>query len=57
LIQICTCKCEMQDKIHGKNMRVKNYCKKNSAVRCTVCLKESTVQSKVEVKKEEKEKK
>ena len=43
-IRKCTCKCEGQDKIHGKDNRVFNETggevKTNRKLRCTVCGKE-----------------
>lgn len=51
MIRICTCVHTDQDKLHGKNMRVMNPCKKGAFVRCTVCGKEYNV-AKTDEKKE-----
>ena len=44
MILKCICKHKMQDKLHGKNMRVHTPMKGTTTVgggwRCTVCLKE-----------------
>jgi len=40
MILTCTCKHELQDKIHGKNRRVCNPTTKGTG-RCTVCLSEN----------------
>jgi len=47
----CTCQHDYQDKIHGKNLRVMNMTTKNKSAgmdtyRCTICLREQTVENK-----------
>ena len=39
-ILTCTCKHELQDKLHGHGQRVFNSTSKQQTFRCTVCKKE-----------------
>lgn len=41
MIMPCTCVHPAQDAFHGKGKRVYNLCKHDTALRCTVCKKES----------------
>ena len=45
MINICTCDNPNQDSLHGIKRRVMNVCKKGTAIRCTVCLREYPLSS------------
>ena len=45
MISKCVCRCEGQDKLHGKKMRVFNKTAKDDIFRCTVCKSEKFVKT------------